>query len=106
MKHLVAAANEVEAELLKMELNAEGIETVIEGGTLGSGRGELPTSPEAAPQLLVKEENLERALEIVEAYYEKVKEEPSGEIWVCPACGSEVEVQFDICWNCSASRPK
>ena len=59
MKHLIAAADEVEAELLKMELNAEGIETVVEGGILGSGRGELPTSPEAAPQLLVKEEDLD-----------------------------------------------
>ena len=31
--------------------------------------------------------------------------ESQGE-WTCPRCGEQVEGDFDLCWNCQASRPE
>jgi hypothetical protein len=66
MRHIYEASNTIEANLLKGLLENEGIESFIDGEYLQSGIGELPAS--GIVTLSVEEDDVEKALKIIESY--------------------------------------
>lgn len=84
-------------------LSALGIDCHIRGQHLSIGVGELPPI-ECWPELWVcrveqyaEAENLLRKLLYIGS--------PTGEPWVCTACGEEIQGQFTDCWQCGQQRP-
>ncbi len=102
---LYRAANEPEAHMLKMELEAAGIQAIVEGGTLQWARGEVPPSPDTLPSVRILERDLPAAQPILESFIESKAPENPLEEWTCPACGETAGGQFALCWNCQAERP-
>jgi len=66
MQIVYEAANTIEANLLKGLLEQEGIETFINGEYLAGGIGELPVT--GIVNLSVEEDDVEKALKVIEAY--------------------------------------
>jgi len=66
MQNIYEAANTIEANLLKGLLEQEGIETFVNGEYLVGGIGELPVS--GIVNLSVEEDDMAKALKIIEAY--------------------------------------
>lgn len=66
MQIVYEAANTIEANLLKGLLEQEGIETFVNGEYLVGGIGELPVS--GIVNLSVEEDDMAKALKIIEAY--------------------------------------
>lgn len=100
------AANEQEAHMLRMELEAEGIDAVVEGGTLQFARGEVPMSPETLPSVLVLDSDVAAAQSVVRQFVEAKYADAPGSDWTCSACGETVDGQFGLCWKCQAERPE
>ena len=82
-----------------MDLLADrGIRARVLNAHASSLAGELPVDV-ARPQVWVDDfANAERAREIIDEY---VRATPSGPPIMCPKCGEENPVSFDLCWNCS-----
>ncbi|MBU0639025.1 MAG: DUF2007 domain-containing protein, partial [Planctomycetes bacterium] len=88
-------------EMLRGLLAQHGIESVVMNAGLAHVGGEVPfflTGPEL---WVARDEDLARALEIVEQF-ESGAEEASvpREAWQCSKCGEMIEGQFTECWNC------
>ncbi|MBD3670473.1 MAG: DUF2007 domain-containing protein [Gammaproteobacteria bacterium] len=66
MRNIYEASNNVEANLLKGLLEQEGIEIFVNGEYLSGGIGELPVS--GLVTLSVEEDDVARALKVIEAY--------------------------------------
>ncbi|MEM8981535.1 MAG: DUF2007 domain-containing protein [Pseudomonadota bacterium] len=89
--------------LVRNVLEAAGIATELRNEHLASIAGELPPIS-AWPELwLVDAADLSRATALVADYI--AERPPSGPPWRCTRCGSENEVQFQLCWQCGASAP-
>ncbi len=101
MKRVYSAPVLALVENVKNVLELNGIESTISNQYLSAVVGEVPPI-ETWPQLWVKEEDAERAKEIIEAANTDVAE--SRETWVCPKCGEELEGQFTECWNCGTGK--
>jgi hypothetical protein len=76
MQIIYEAANTIEANLLKGLLEQEGIEIFVNGEYLSGGIGELPVS--GIITLSVEEDDMAKAIKIIEAY-EKGEYALSGE---------------------------
>jgi hypothetical protein len=84
-------------------LSLNGIESFITNQYLSAGTGELPPI-ETWPQLWVAEQDVDRALEIIEA--EDNENDTSQKTWICPRCNEEVEGLFSECWNCAKQQSR
>ena len=79
-------------------LESEGIPTFIRNQFASSVMGEVPFV-EVCPQLYVlNEADVCRARQLV--LLQQSGPVPGGH-WICPVCGTEIEGQFDTCWNCA-----
>ncbi|MEE9356932.1 DUF7577 domain-containing protein [Candidatus Vondammii sp. HM_W22] len=57
------------------------------------------------PMLWVLEDrDYARGRELIESYLEDSVAEGSQDSWICQRCGEIVDAEFNICWNCTASR--
>jgi hypothetical protein len=84
-------------------LEAHGIRTYIRNQYGSSVMGEVPFI-EVVPQLFILDhEDLARALELLQP---GCPDNTTDSSWCCPACGADVEGNFDRCWNCGASRDR
>lgn len=101
---LYAARDGMEAHHLRAMLEAEGIEATVMGELLGTARGELPLTQETLPSVWVDESDMEAAARVVERLQDPPIEEGKPD-WTCPACGEQIERQFDACWHCETERP-
>ncbi|MBT8047823.1 MAG: DUF2007 domain-containing protein [Xanthomonadales bacterium] len=82
-------------------LESHGIRTFIRNEYGSSVVGELPFV-EVIPQLYVLEEK--DAAKAIELLNLDLPAEDSGEQWVCPECGVDVEGNFSRCWKCGVNR--
>ena len=103
MKRLYEAANQIEAQMLKDQLLAQGIESVILGGFLSGAAGELPAN--IYPEVWVLDEGqLPQARELLAEFAKNQIKSAQTEPWDCPNCGARVDAGFDLCWNCALPR--
>jgi hypothetical protein len=63
----------------------------------------------AAVKVLVPEDQLDVAREVVVEFAGQAKDEPGsgsavGQPWECPRCHELNDGSFDICWNCQSER--
>ena len=79
-------------------LESHGIQTFLKNEFGSSVVGELPFV-EVIPQLFVLEEKDEKRAQELIRNEEQGSE--TGEAWVCPECGAEVDGNFSRCWRCS-----
>ncbi|MCG8409607.1 MAG: DUF2007 domain-containing protein [Phycisphaerales bacterium] len=125
MIKIYSAETPLDAQLIRGLLNHEGIEAVVQGESLWTVRGELPFTTETSPSVWVREENAERARELIDEHQQTKNPAACGgcgydlsglrgpvcpecgwafskpEPWVCPTCGEKNEGQFSECWKCA-----
>src|SRR5689334_5822771 len=102
-----AAANTPQAYLVKAALADAGIEAQVVGDMLQGAAGDIPLGLVSAPRIWVTEEHAEAAKQVVAAWEVAcAQDRPVVEktTWKCPGCGTEVEGDFDVCWNCQHAR--
>lgn len=105
VKRLLARSDAALLEYLRGLLVARGIGAFVRNATnAGAAAGEL-TPLVAPPELWIGDDAdyaaAQRVVERVLADLQRI----SGGPWRCPACGENIEAQFDACWRCGAPRP-
>lgn len=88
--------SEMEAQILITHLNEESIETIIDKDDAGGMHPHLQAT--RGVKLLVKEEELQKAKELIEVKKQNLS------AWVCSVCNEKHEGQFNVCWNCGEER--
>ncbi len=97
MKRIYAAADLIEAQLLKDMLKESAIATEIFNQNARGGTGEIPFT-HAYPELWLLDENDEnRARDLIREYENSPT--PSG-VTVCGKCQEENPRNFASCWQC------
>ncbi len=98
MKRVYSEPSPIFIYQIKDLLEEKGIQSIIKNEHLSGGVGELPPT-EVWPELwVVNKEDNSPAERIVDGFMESIKASPRS--WECPACGEEIEGQFNICWSC------
>ncbi len=87
----------------KSILDAEGVENFIRNQYTHSTMTELPSGVFFPSLCVLHDEDYERAMEILAPYHHPLQ--PTGEDWICPACGETVPTGFEICWKCEGEKP-
>lgn len=112
MQHIYTARDEMDANFVQGLLRQEGIESVVQGQSLGGVWGTMPVSAESLPSVWVDDGDVARAAPLIEAYRRTDQanaDEPASaaarQTWVCANCGERVEEQFTQCWKCGHNRP-
>jgi hypothetical protein len=100
-----SAQDDVQAHGLANLLEQEGIRARV----VDAANGQLPMGEPWNPRIWVFREDEPRAREIILAFEEtrtaQLKDPlPVAPAWICPACGSEVDGDCEVCWNCGHSR--
>ena len=105
MRCVYTADNPTEAHLVKGLLEAEGIESVVQGEHLFPLRGIIPVTADTNPTVcVVNEADFDQARSIAKTY-DQGTHSGQPKSWGCPLCGEELEGQFTACWKCGAIRP-
>jgi hypothetical protein len=68
MQHVYTARDEMDAHFVKGLLEQAGIEAVVLGESLEAAFGTLPLGKQGLPGVWVREEDVERAMPIIEEY--------------------------------------
>ena len=111
MQQVYTARDAMEAHFVKGLLEAEEIAAVVQGEALEETWGDLPLSGKALPSVWVPDEQVAKALPIIDEHRRRdiadavTGEPPARPTWVCPQCGERVEEQFTQCWHCGHARP-
>jgi hypothetical protein len=103
MKKVYSAGDELEAQIVQGLLEAVEIEVVVHGQTMHAARGSVPFY-ETYPSVWVRDEDVERAEQVVQGYRERRHRREAGAHWRCSGCGERIEGQFTHCWKCGADR--
>lgn len=99
MQTLYAAADPLEAEILRGYLAEHGIAVRIFGAALWSAHGELPI--DAGPRLVLEDPQQDGAARELLRRYERRRHAHAS--WRC-ACGEESPLHFELCWSCGKER--
>jgi hypothetical protein len=95
-----------EAHWVRGLLEAEGIPAEVRGGHLQTIKRSPHLLESMEPIVWILDlRQREAAQVVIDRYLRGGDEAPAGPLWVCPACGEELEPQFDRCWNCGTGRP-
>lgn len=86
--------------MLKGLLEKNGIENNIKRENITGLAGWLPISECLAELWIAKDEDFEKAKEILNSYLKSDNVNKSHDNWNCKQCGEEIEGQFDTCWKC------
>lgn len=98
----IAICNNIsEADMLKIALEEQGIESTIDGAALNAAFGGM--SVVSSVKIFVRQEDAAEALAIIKAT-EEAYVAPPKEKWFCGKCLEEVEGSFDVCWSCTLPR--
>lgn len=101
MKRIYSSHDGLFVEYLQRMLEDEGITTMQRNQYLSGGVGELPPN-ECWPELwIANDTDFSQAQALVEASVKNLDD--TRKDWTCPACGEQIEGQFDACWNCGFS---
>jgi hypothetical protein len=98
------AQHPTEAHLVAGLLKIHGVEAVVRGEPLFAVRGEVPVTPSTLPSVWVADSLVEIAREIIDNRANGAPPGRPAALWRCGGCGELVEPDFDVCWNCGASR--
>ena len=102
MKKLYSASDRFLLNLLRSKLEGEDIEVLMKNENPPAA-GELPPVI-AWPELWVMDdEQFPKAEKILRSELEK-RASASTELWQCPKCGEQLEIQFTICWKCGYAK--
>lgn len=96
------AADDSEAYFVKNLLEDAGIKAQVVNDMLV-----LPPGETMSPRVWVSHADEARAREIILKWEDERDEqhtEPEKAPWKCPACGEDVEADFEVCWNCERPR--
>ena len=94
-----------EVGLCESILTSNGIPAEIRNRGVSSLMGEIPFT-EAYPELWVlKDEDYERAIALLQEYHRSVSEAAAGGDWVCLRCGESVPNTLDACSKSQTPRP-
>ena len=102
MKRVYSAPSPLLVGHMRNILQTAGIRCFIRTEGLIGGAGELPPTlvwPELWVERSIDHERAERLIE------EAMTAPEPGSDWTCPACGEQLEPQFDACWSCGRERP-
>ena len=105
LRVVASFATPVEADVLRMRLEAEGIRSVLaDESTVGMNW--MLGNAVGGVKVLVIESDLEAALQIAEDQAAEASDQAKtpAEDWTCVVCGEKVEGGFEVCWSCGASR--
>lgn len=106
MSIVYRAKDPMEAHWLAGLLESQDISARVEGELTFGARGEAPLDGSTLPQIVVDDEDAERAAEVIRDALSKKGSATAGAAdWVCAACAESVEAQFTECWKCGAARP-
>lgn len=101
MKKVTSAQSLITISHYRNLLHSEGIPAFIRNEYLGAIVGEIPFE-EVWPELWVKNDlDYDRALQLIDS--EALASESPAAPWKCSGCGTEIEGQFSVCWNCADS---
>lgn len=103
MKRLYSARNALEAHDLRFFLESNGIEARVFGDNSPLEAG-FSFTPASAPGVFVREEDFDRAAELVDVFLDQSDLTSTSASWTCKSCGERVEGQFEVCWNCETFR--
>jgi hypothetical protein len=102
-----SALNLQQAHLVVAALDDAGIEGHIVNDGLDAAAGKLPLGWTTAPRIWVLQADADRAQEVI-ADWERAcsPDRPREQLepWTCAGCGTSVEGNFEVCWNCLQSR--
>lgn len=93
------AADNLEANLLRGLLEAQGVKVQLSGELLQGGGGELPLAE--GVRLWVQARQLALAQQLLHAY----ESEEGDHDWRCLECHEINGAAFDLCWQCGAPKP-
>ena len=102
MKRVYSSSLLAIVENVKNVLELNEIRCVLKNKHLSVALGDIPPI-ECWPQLWVADEDVERALQIIDTSVDKESQQGN---WVCPKCKEKIEAQFTECWNCGTTRSK
>jgi hypothetical protein len=107
MKKVFSTSDRAELEVVRALLAEAGIESEVFNEAIPWGSGEIPFFS-AMPELwILRGEDEQRALAIVEQYESgEAREALRKEPWKCPTCGEMIEGQFTECWHCAEIDPR
>ena len=85
---------------LRNVLEQADIACLIKNEQLSGGLGEIPFL-ECLPELWVlRDEQVERALQLLAELQSAAADGPA---WMCAHCGERNESQFGVCWRCGSA---
>lgn len=100
METIYAAADPLEAEILRSYLEAHGVTARVLGAALWGGHGELPI--DSGPRLVIDDPaQATTARELLRRYEHRRHAHAN---WRC-SCGEESPIHFELCWSCAQERP-
>ena len=90
---------EHEARVAAEELEAEGSQTFLTGTELGAMYGSWVGTAAGGIEVQVARDDLPRARGILAEF-----SNADATDWQCSQCGTDVEGEFAVCWNCGGER--
>lgn len=90
----------MEAEMVRIRLEAAGIHAVILGAEAGVALSYFG-GVVGSPQVDVPAEDFERACELLQADRQVLRQ---AQPWSCARCDEPNEAAFEFCWSCNKSR--
>jgi hypothetical protein len=103
MRKLYQAADRIEAQLLRDQLESVGVSAVVMNDYLAGAAGELPAN--IYPEVwLLQDDDAVMAERVLLDFIQEHQERRGKGRWCCDKCGEWVDPEFNLCWNCSAPR--
>lgn len=103
MHRFYQAQDEIEAQFLIDYLASSHIHATMLGRYQAAAAGEL-TAVNFPWVYLLEARDLARAKQLLEQFQAQRAGVAQADAWVCPACQTEIEAGFDLCWQCGAAR--
>lgn len=101
MKQVYIARDLIEAQSVKNRLDADGIESVVQGDRLSAAWGAIPIAPDTSPSVwVVRDDEFDMAIECIEQMTQHSPIPPAAG-WKCERCGEMIDAQFTECWKCA-----
>ncbi len=102
LKTLATYATPIEADMVRNQLEASGVQAFLADDQTVGWLWHLGTALPGV-KVQVAESDLPRALEILEDLQQPQVEDRPSQAWPCPKCGAEVDGELEVCWACGTT---